>query len=263
MGTRKPKGLGPEYGAQFQDPSVAAAYPTRPPYPPQLFEILLELIHDRSPIILDLGCGTGDISRHLAPRVSRVDAVDPSSAMIARGQALPGGQHPNIRWISSTAEDFTYSSRYSLVVAAESVHWMDWDIVLPRIRDSLTLNGRLAVVLGRTLRSEPWAEEVGALIARYSTNRDYERYDLLKELADRNLFIPQQHVETEPVPFSQTVDEYIESFHSRNGLSRDRMGSTAAAFDAELWMIISRYRPGPILEFELIAELAWGVPQAS
>src|SRR3712207_9196681 len=56
----KPKGLGPEYGAQFQDHSVADAYPTRPPYPPEVFQILFGLIEDQAPRVLDLGCGTGD-----------------------------------------------------------------------------------------------------------------------------------------------------------------------------------------------------------
>jgi trans-aconitate methyltransferase len=134
----KPKGLGPEYAAQFRDQSVAAAYPNRPPYPPEVFDILLGLVRDEPPVVLDLGCGTGDISRGLAPYGMRVDAVDPSSAMLESGQALPGGRHPNIRWITSTAEDFTYPRPYALVVAAESLHWMDWYTVLPRISRSLT-----------------------------------------------------------------------------------------------------------------------------
>ncbi len=260
-GVRKPRGLGREYGAQFGDPSVAAAYPSRPPYPPELFEILLGLIRDEPRVVLDLGCGTGDINRPLAPRVRRIDAVDPSPAMIARGQALPGGDHPNIHWIAATAEDYAYPEQYALTVAAESLHWMEWDIVLPRIRDSLTPQGRLAIVLGRGWRNVPWSEELGPLITHYSTNRDYQRYDLLQELALRNLFFPEQRLETRPIPFAQSVDDYIESFHSRNGLSRDRMGARAAEFDAELRTLISRYRPGPVLEFDLVAELAWGRPR--
>lgn len=258
----KPKGLGPAYAAQFGDPSVADAYPTRPPYPPELFTILLGLLGDETPNILDLGCGTGDIARGLAPYVAQVDAVDPSSSMLARGQALPGGQHPNLRWIRSSAEDFAYRRQYALVVTAESLHWMDWYTVLPHIRHSLTPRGRLAVVFGRGFRHEPWAEEVHHLIAHHSTNREYEPYDLLTELAIRHLFTPEQSVQTDPVPFVQSVDDYIESFHSRNGLSRDRMGSSAGAFDDQLRAIIAQYQSDPLLTFELVAEVAWGVPHA-
>jgi SAM-dependent methyltransferase len=256
----KPKGLGPMYGAQFGDQSVADAYPTRPPYPPELFTILLGLIRDQSPGILDLGCGTGDIARRFAPHVTHIDAVDPSGHMIACGQALLGGQHPNIQWIVSSAEDFAYRSTYALVVTAESLHWMDWPTVLPHIRHSLTPQGRLAIVLGRGFQNEPWAEEVGHLIAQYSTNRAYESYNLLAELAKRGLFTPEQSLQTTPIPFTQSVDAYVESFHSRNGLSRERMGPSAAAFDRQLKAIIAKYQPNPVLTFELVANVAWGVP---
>jgi trans-aconitate methyltransferase len=76
-------------------------------------------------------CGTGDIAPELTPHVARVHAVDPSITMLTRGKALPGGQHANIQWMVSTAEEFSYPSQYALVVAAESLHWMDWDRVLP------------------------------------------------------------------------------------------------------------------------------------
>ncbi len=256
----KPHGLGPEYGAQFRDRSVADAYPARPPYPAEVFDVLRQLIRDESPEVLDLGCGTGDISRGLAPHVRRIDAVDPSDAMRARGQALPGGRHPNIRWIASTAEDFAYSGAYALAVTAESLHWMDWHSVLPRIRRSLTASGRQAIVLGRGFRNPPWKNELNRLITQYSTNREFEEYDLLNELAARDLFSLEERVQTRPVPFQQTLDDYVESFHSRNGLSRQRMGPAAAEFDARLKAIVRRYQPRPVLEFELVADLAWGVP---
>jgi SAM-dependent methyltransferase len=258
----KPKGLEPRYGAQFRDQSIADSYPSRPPYPREVFEILLGLVQDTPPMVLDLGCGTGDIARELTPHVARVHAVDPSVTMLTRGKALPGGQHANIQWMVSTAEEFSYPSRYALVVAAESLHWMDWDRVLPNIRRSLTPQGRLAVVLGRGFRNEPWTAEVRDLIARYSTNREFEPYDLLIELARQHLFVPEHRRQTTPIPFTQTVDDYIESFHSRNGLSRERMGPSAMEFDAQLKALVARYQPGRVLEFELVADLVWGIPRS-
>jgi trans-aconitate methyltransferase len=256
----KPKGLGPEYGAQFDDASIARAYPRRTTYPPELFDLLRQLIHDTPSVVLDLGCGTGDISRQLAPFVDRIDAIDPSHAMITLGQALPGGQHPHIHWVVSSAEDFSYPQACALVITAESLHWMDWYTVLPRIHQSLTSQGRLAIVLGRGFPDEPWATSVSHLIAQYSTNREYQPYNLLEELTKRKLFVPEQRVQTQPVPFSQPLEEYIESFHSRNGLSRQRMGASATAFDEQLRNIIVQYQPDPILEFELVAEVVWGRP---
>lgn len=256
----KPKHLGPEYGAQFQDSSVVAAYPTRPPYPGELFDLLANLIRDSPRVVLELGCGTGDVARRLAPIVSRVDAVDPSAAMLALGGSLPGGSQHNLRWIQTTAEEFDYPDRYALVVAAESLHWMDWYRVIPKVHGALARQARLALVLGRGFTQEPWAGEVGRLISQYSTNRDFQPYDLLEELANRKLFEVEQRVHTRPVPFSQSVDDYVASFHSRNGLSRERMGPRAAEFDARLRDIIARYTYADILEFEVVAQLAWGMP---
>jgi trans-aconitate methyltransferase len=256
----KPKGLAPQYGAQFDDASIVRAYPRRPAYPSQLFDLLRQLIQDTPSVVLDLGCGTGDISRPLAPFVDHIDAIDPSHAMITLGQVLPGGQHTHIHWVVSSAEDFSYHHAYALVITAESLHWMDWYTVLPRIHQSLTSQGRLAIVLGRGFRAKPWAASVSHLIAEYSTNREYQPYDLLEELTKRNLFVPEQHVQTQPVRFSQSLEDYIESFHSRNGLSRERMGASATAFDEQLRNIIVQYQPDPILEFELVAEVVWGRP---
>jgi hypothetical protein len=137
---------------------------------------------------------------------------------------------------------------------------MDWYTVLPRIHQSLSSQGRLAIVLGRGFCNEPWAPLTSRLIAQYSTNREYETYDLVEELDKRNLFVPEQRVQTQRVSFTQTLADYIESFHSRNGLSRDRMGASAETFDEQLRNIIVQYQPNPILEFELVVDMVWGKP---
>src|SRR5436309_15943530 len=100
----KPAHLGPAYAAQFGDAAVVAAYQHRPPYPDAVFDLLAGLIAGEPRVVLDLGCGTGDVARPLAPRVARVDAVDIAPAMLAQGRALPGGDHPHLRWILGSAE---------------------------------------------------------------------------------------------------------------------------------------------------------------
>jgi F420H(2)-dependent quinone reductase len=56
-----------------------------------------------------------------------------------------------------------------------------------------------------------------------------------QELAARGLFKLIGIKTTAPVLFRQSVDAYVESFHARNGLSRDRMNANAAReFDGML-----------------------------
>jgi SAM-dependent methyltransferase len=270
----KPAHLGPQYGAQFGDASVAAAYHHRPPYPEETFDILLGLLAGRPPIVLDAGCGTGDIARFLAPRVERVDAVDVSLPMIDAGRSLPGGDHRNIRWIYGALEDiplYPATERhvtpaaigpepYGLVVAGESVHWMEWQTVLPRFRAVLVPGGVLAIVERRE-RDNPVWDSVLPVIQHYSTNRDYRPYDIVAELVTRNLFEPVGGRETQPVPFRQSADAYIESLHSRNGLSRDRMpGADADAFDREVRSILDAHGFGSDVELDVTATMRWGFP---
>src|SRR4051794_13431133 len=195
----KPSFLGPRYGSVFQDPSVAAVYHTRPPYPVAVFEILARLIGERSGAALDVGCGTGIIARHLVNHAERVDAVDISTAMIAEGQRLPGGDHPRLRWIVGRAEDAPLEGPYTLATAAASLHWMDWDVVLPRLHDLLTPDGLLVVVLDDQL-PPPWRAELAPILSRYSTNQEYQiGFKLIPELAARGLFEIHQQRRTDPV----------------------------------------------------------------
>src|SRR4051812_34533567 len=141
----KPAHLATEFASQFQDPSVVAAYSLRPPYPPQVVDRLVALRVSRDPV-LDAGTGTGEIARTLAQREVRVDALDLSKAMLERGQRLPGGDHPRLTWIKGEEEDTPLPPPYGLITTAASLHWMAWEIVLPRFRDLLAPGGVLAIV---------------------------------------------------------------------------------------------------------------------
>lgn len=122
----KPKHLSRTYAEQFQEHSVVAAYVHRPPIPSPVFDKLLELLVDTPQAVLDAGCGMGAVARSLAPLVDRVDAVDFSSAMIEAGRQLPNGDRPNVRWIEGRIETVPLDPPYALIVAAGSLHWMDW-----------------------------------------------------------------------------------------------------------------------------------------
>ncbi len=256
----KPKHLGPAYAAQFQDAAIVAAYPTRPPYPAEVFEILAGLITAEPRVALDVGCGTGDVARRLAPLMARVDAVDVSSPMIARGKTLPGGDARNLRWIVAAAEDAPLEPPYALITAGESLHWMDWPVVMPRLRDALAPGAYLAIV-ERGEEPSPWSDALLRLIVRYTTNRDYQPYNLTSELESRDLFTKVGERRTNPVLFEQSVEDYIESIHSRNGFSRDRMPpDDAAAFDAGVRELVAPYVLDGMLRLQIPAKVVWGVP---
>ena len=263
MTIAKPKHLGPEYGDQFKDRSVADAYVNYPPYAAEVFEVLESLIQDEPRIVLDVGCGTGDLARPLAAFVERVDAVDQSAAMIEIGRSREGGDRPNIRWVCQSAEGFAYDTQYSLIVAGASLHWMDWYEVLPRMRGALTDRGYLAIVGGRGMDTAPWSSELGKIIPTYSTNKDYESYDLLDELERRRLFSVFGRKRTAPQEYRMSVDQYVEMFHARNGFSRQRMDAQPAAeFDAAVRELVAPFATEQVLTFDVTTNITWGHPAA-
>src|SRR5260221_10094883 len=101
----KPNHLSGEYGAWFKDPLLVAAYPARPAYPAVVIEHLAQLIADEPRVVLDVGCGTGELARHLAPKVERVDAVDFSAGMLELGRRLAGDSAGNVNWILGAVEE--------------------------------------------------------------------------------------------------------------------------------------------------------------
>lgn len=258
----KPNGLQPKYGAEFKDQSIVSAYQHRPRYPQEMFGILSDLITDQPRHVLDVGCGTGFIARYLINQVDRIDAVDFSAQMIATGKTLPGGDDPALNWIEGAVEKVPLSPPYALITAGQCLHWMDWYIVLPRFQKLLTAGGYLALV-GTGALVPLWHDELIAIVQRYSTNRDYEPYHLSQEFEMRGLFKKIGEKRTAPVSIVQAIDHYIESWHARNGLSRERMSQeTAAAFDCEAKALISQYCPNGYVESQIVGHVEWGVPMS-
>ncbi len=247
------------HAGAFRFASVARAYRFRPPWPAEVFSRLLALLGDEPRRVLDLGCGTGAIARVLAPQVERVDAVDISAAMIVEGRALPGGDHPALRWIEAPAETASLEPPYGIVTAGASLHWLDWHAVLPRLHGALTPRGRL-VMLFDGQEPLPWDDELIKLIRTYSTNQHFRQLDLVAELERRGLFRLEGREQTAPVPFTQPIDDYVASFHGRSTFAPEHMGEARmAAFDTAVRELVSRHVAREVT-LQVVAELAWGRP---
>lgn len=258
----KPSHLGEPYANQFEDASVAEAYPTRPPYPDEAIALLAASIPTTSPAVLDLGCGTGDLARRVAAFAGRVDALDRSAAMVAKGKTLPGGNASHLRWLVGRAEFAPLYPPYDLVAAAESLHWMEWRPVLQRVRSALVPCGPL-VLLERHPLPLPWDAALLKIIQRYSTNREFQPYNIIEELQQRQLVRVERHQRTEPVAFTQSLAAYVESFHSRNGFSRKRMSpADAQAFDDAVRRLVALYMHGEDVEQQIVVEMTWCEPLA-
>lgn len=262
--TDKPASPRPEQTDVFELDSVARAYRYRPPYPAGVIDALLSLLGRDGGAVLDAGCGTGELARALVEGAERVDAVDVSQAMIDEGRRLEGGDHPRLRWIRARLEDADLRPPYGLVVAGDSLNWMDSEVALPRLHDALRPGGWLALV-HRTWGTG--APEETDILKRHSVIRDYQPYDVGRELVSRGLFRAGGHVRFAGA-WRPTIEQYVESRHAQAGFPRERMGAAAAAeFDRELSDLLDRLvaegrlrTRGDQLEVGMVAEVVWGRP---
>jgi SAM-dependent methyltransferase len=273
----RPAHHAPEYGAWFQDPLIVAVYDRRPPYPEAAIRRLMALAGGAggageggagTGAVLDLGAGTGDVARRLAPWVGRVDAVALSAGMIEKGRGLPGGARANLRWIQAAAETAPLAPPYRLATAGESLHWMDWEVVLPRVGAALEPGAALAIV-SRTWGDVPaLRERLAPIYARYSPVKDYRPYDLIAELEARGLFTPAGRERCGPEGWTPTVDEFMECSYSQRGTSRTHMGPEATAgYDVDVRRVLADLvaegaigERGGRLQLQVRATVTWGTP---
>ena len=262
MKTTKPRQYWNDYASRFKDRSLAETYELRPPYPAETYKILLNLLGESRRKVLDAGCGPGKIARLLVNHVDGVDAVDFSEEMIRVGKSLVNGDHPNLRWIVGPVEEVQMYPPYGMVTAGASIHWMEWDVVFPRFKEMLTTDGFLVIIDGDRPVEAPWHDAELSLIHKYSTNRHHESIDLIQELVDRGHLYLLGDKRTTPVRFSQSLRDYVQSFHSRESMSKEHMGAeNVKAFDAELSHILSDFVDDEgFLSFQLEARVTWGKP---
>ena len=256
----KPAYLSGEHAMAWDDPEVAGLYHHRPEYPPALFDLLDELLGSGPRVVLDLGAGTGVIARHLARRVQRIDAIDPALPMIEAGKQLPGGDDPRIRWVQAAAETGPLDGPYGLAVTSQSLHWMEWDVVLPRLAGALAPAAYLAIV-DDPEEPEPWHDALHGIIARYSAIRNYQnQFELIPELERLGLFVTAGQLDVPPMTIRQPLESYVASFHARSSLTRGRMGSDAAArFDDEIRALVGGRE---IVERGIGGRIVYGRPVA-
>jgi SAM-dependent methyltransferase len=225
-----------------------------------VIDTLAELVVDSPRAVLDVGTGTGELARRLADRVDRVDAVDVSPAMIAKGRTLPGGDQPNLRWILGAIEEVPLDPPYALIMGGSSLHWPDWDVAFPRFASLLSPQSVLAIV-HRHVVDAPWREALRALELRYKPEREQPSPHLVEELVRRGLFRELGRREIGPEPFEQSVEDYIGAVHSRSSFALERMQPVvAAALDQDLRELLRPWSRDGGLGLAVSGSVVWGRP---
>jgi SAM-dependent methyltransferase len=107
-----------------QDPEVYER--GRPEYPPEVYRILREICGlAAGTTVLEIGPGTGQVTRHLLQAGACVTAVEPNPAMAAHLKASTADQSHFELIATSFEKAVLPEEAFDLVVAAMSFHWVE------------------------------------------------------------------------------------------------------------------------------------------
>ena len=173
---------------------VAGAYECgRPGYPE---EAVRWLAGDEPCDVVDLGAGTGKLTRTLVALGHRVTAIEPLPEML---ELLPAAA-PGAAAILGNAEVIPVPDAFTNVVtSAQAFHWFDHRVALPEIARVLRPGGRLALVWNTRDDREPWVARLSAIIG----NEAVDESDVSEPIAASGLFGP---IERAEFGFEQTLD---------------------------------------------------------
>jgi SAM-dependent methyltransferase len=134
------------HGTVFNE--IAGEYDRhRPAYPDALIDQAYEVAGlGPGASVLEIGCGTGQLTRSLLARDLRVTAIEPGDRLIARAQDQLKDLG-EVRFVNACLEDGSLpDAHYEAVFCASAIHWVDPDLSWRKIAAALVDAGTLALV---------------------------------------------------------------------------------------------------------------------
>jgi ubiquinone/menaquinone biosynthesis C-methylase UbiE len=134
------------HGTVFNE--IAGEYDRyRPAYPDALIDQACAVagIGPGTPV-LEIGCGTGQLTRSLLARELRVTAVEPGDQLVARAREQLRDLG-DVQFVNARLEDASLPrARYRAVFCASAIHWVDPDVSWRTAADVLDDGGTLSLL---------------------------------------------------------------------------------------------------------------------
>jgi ubiquinone/menaquinone biosynthesis C-methylase UbiE len=162
---RLPESNARSYGKVFDD--IAAEYDRRrPTYPDELVDqACLVAGIGSGDHVLEVGCGSGQLTRGLATRGLHVTAIEPGTSLIALArQNLEGAGE--VEFVNAQFEDALLPrEHFKAVFSASAFHWIDPEVSWQKAADVLAPGGTLALVQYCGLEEERTKQDQDAVFA--------------------------------------------------------------------------------------------------
>jgi ubiquinone/menaquinone biosynthesis C-methylase UbiE len=247
----------------------------RPDYPEAVIRLMLEKFHlDRKSRVLDLGCGTGQISLRLAPYVFEVIGIDPQADMLKEGSSIACERGlSNIKWMPGDSAKLKCIKgdigEIDLTVIARAFHWMDREQTLRDLyhltkrgggiaiiwddgpRDSITAS-KWKLALDEAVRF--WLGEVRLAGTKGTYAHPTRRFeDYLQESEFRNL----ESVEIK-IGRTWTTDQIVGYLYSTSSSSIPVLGDEKERFEADVRRRLHAINSEGVFEEEVTTSLLMG-----
>lgn len=184
----------------------------RPEYPPEaVSQLIQELCISSQTYVVDLGAGTGKLTKLLAKTNAKITAVEPVEAMRNKFHSIL----PEVEILQGTAESIPLETgSVDAVVVAQAFHWFRGSIAVPEIHRILKPNGKLGLIWNARDEHASWVAKLTEVLDRYENGAPRYKSGLWKNaFLETNLF----------TPFHETHFKY--SQHGDISLILDRVGS--------------------------------------
>jgi SAM-dependent methyltransferase len=236
----------------------------RPRYPEVLIDDLRSrTIGERGELMIDWGCGTGELTLPLSPYFDRVIAIDlgPDRIPIAEDEAQRKGLR-NIEWHVGKAEDLEIAPEScDLITCASAFHWMDRELLSERAFKGLRQGGAVALTGGAGgdiwQGSKDWHKIAIECLMKYlpqppseekRTGRPKGAAPAKKWHAD---FLIDAGFQVEnlqyPTEFSWPVDQVAGYMYSITGGLPWSLGDNRAAFEQDFSEALTRLDPSGVV----------------
>jgi SAM-dependent methyltransferase len=153
-----------QYGRVFDE--VAVEYDrSRPGYPRELLEEACEIAGlVPGDLVLEIGCGSGQLTRDLLAAGLEVVAVEPGAQLLSLAAGNLDGVG-EVTFVNARFEDAQLPSRhFRAVFAASSFHWIDPDVSWAKVADLLAPGGTLALLQHCGLEEQRSLDDQEALL---------------------------------------------------------------------------------------------------
>lgn len=149
-------------------------------YPLAVIDALVDALRlSISDTIVDLGCGTGQLTLPLASRVGRAIGVDPEADMLRQASMAEHDRGTSrVDWIRGSADDLVaISARYGgvdAVTLANAIHLVDRAQLFGAARTALHPGGGLAIIANGNplwLQDTAWSRALKTFLERWLGTR--------------------------------------------------------------------------------------------